>query len=91
MQKQWLIHLAHKEIDLQVYLLHFQDIDYEKMVELHDRLLSQNPPHNSPLEHTAQVPTQYEYDMALTGEEKGWFYNLKGFKSYRHIIETQNE
>ena len=64
-----------------------KEINYSKMIELHDRLLSQEPPHSSPLEHTAQVPTQYEYDMALKGEEKGWFRNYKGFKSYRQIIE----
>ena len=68
-----------------------KEISKEKHIDLHDRLISQNPPHSSPLEHIAQVPTQYEYDMALKGEEKGWFYNLKGFKSYRYIIETQNE
>ncbi len=62
---------------------------YEKWIELHDKLIASEPPHSSPLEHTAQVPTQYEYDMALKGEEKGWFYNLKGFKSYRYIIETK--
>ena len=66
-----------------------KEVDYSKMIELHDRLLSQDPPHSSPLEHVAQVPNQYEYDMALKEEEKGWFYNLKGFKSYRYIIEHQ--
>ena len=62
---------------------------YEKWIELHDKLVAYDPPHSSPLEHVAQVPNQYEYDMALKEEEKGWFYNLKGFKSYRYIIEHQ--
>ena len=62
---------------------------YEKWIELHDKLIAYDPPHSSPLEHVAQVPNQYEYDMALKEEEKGWFYNLKGFKSYRYIIEHQ--
>ena len=61
----------------------------EKWIELHDKLVAYDPPHSSPLEHVAQVPNQYEYDMALKEEEKGWFYNLKGFKSYRYIIEHQ--
>ena len=68
-----------------------KEISKEKHIDLHDRLISQDPPHSSPLEHIAQVPTQYEYDMALKGEEKGWFRNYKGFKSYRQVIETQNK
>ena len=59
----------------------------EKWIEIHDKLIAYDPPHSSPLEHVAQVPNQYEYDMAFKGEEKGWFRNYKGFKSYRQIIE----
>jgi len=65
-----------------------KEIDYEAMIKLHDKLLAQDPPHSSPLEHVAQVPNQYEYDMALKEEEKGWFYNLKGFKSYRYMVDN---
>ena len=65
-----------------------KEINFQKMIDLHDRLISQDPPHSSPLEHVAQVPNQYEYDMALKEEEKGWFYNLKGFKSYRYMIDN---
>ena len=36
-------------------------IDYEKMIELHDRLLSQNPPHSSPLEHCARAMSNEEF------------------------------
>lgn len=68
---------------------HEKELNAHALINLHDRLLSQDPPHSSPLEHVAQVPNQYEYDMALKEEEKGWFYNLKGFKSYRYIIEYQ--
>ena len=64
------------------------NVPFEKHIELYEKLVAYEPPHSSPLEHTAQVPTQYEYDIALKGEEEGWFYNLKGFKSYRYILEN---
>ena len=62
-------------------------IDYKAMINLHDRLLTQDPPHSSPFEHTCIAVTQEEYDTSLKGQEKGWFRNYKGFKSYRQIIE----
>ena len=64
-----------------------KEIDYLKMVDLHDRLLAQDPPHSSPFEHTCQVVIQEEYDNSFKGQEKGWFRNYKGFKSYRQIVE----
>lgn len=64
-----------------------KEINYQRMVELHDRLIAQNPPHSSPFEHTCQVVTQEEYDSSFKGQEKGWFRNYKGFKSYRQIVE----
>ena len=64
-----------------------KEIDYSKMVELHDRLISQNPPHSSPMEHACQAVTDEEYNNSFKGEEKGWFRNYKGFKSYRQVIE----
>lgn len=64
-----------------------KSIDYEKMVELHDRLLAQNPPHSSPMEHCCVCVTDEDYNKSFKGEEKGWFRNYKGFKSYRQIIE----
>ena len=62
-------------------------LDWNKMIDLHDRLLSQDPPHSSPFEHTCQVVTEEEYNNSLKGQEKGWFRNYKGFKSYRQIVE----
>jgi hypothetical protein len=45
--------------------------------------------HNSsPLEHCCICVTDEEYSKSFKGEEKGWFRNYKGFKSYRHIIES---
>ena len=64
-----------------------KEIDYFKMIELHDRLISQNPPHSSPMEHCCICVTDGDYNKSFKGEEKGWFRNYKGFKSYRQIIE----
>ena len=64
-----------------------KEVDYSKMIELHDRLIAQDPPHSSPMEHCSQCVTQEEYDNSYKGKEKGWFRNYKGFKSYRQIIE----
>lgn len=44
-----------------------KEINYEKMVGLHDRLLSQNPPHSSPLEHCARAMTDEEYVSFIKG------------------------
>ena len=68
-----------------------KEVNYSKMIELHDRLVSQDPPHSSPMEHCCLCVTEDEYNNSFKGQEKGWFRNYKGFKSYRHIIETQNE
>lgn len=62
-------------------------IDYSKMIELHDRLISQNPPHSSPMEHCCICVADEDYNKSFKGEEEGWFRNYKGFKSYRQIIE----
>lgn len=59
-------------------------IDYEADIKLHDMLLASK--HASPFEHVCMVPTKEEYDKAFKGEESGWFYNLKGFKSYRFSL-----
>ena len=75
-----------------------RDIDYEKMIGLHDRLLTQDPPHSSPMEHCARAMDEVEYTSSkATGytrkgkDQYGWCRNFKGFIPYRHIIETQNE
>ena len=82
-----------------------KDIDYKKMIELHDRLLTQDPPHSSPMEHCARAMNNEEYDRFLKGDinfeigyhtnelnsksKRGWCRNFKGFIPYRHIIETK--
>jgi hypothetical protein len=42
-------------------------IDYEAMIGLHDRLLTQNPPHSSPLEHCARCMSDEEYERFVKG------------------------
>jgi hypothetical protein len=64
-----------------------KEVNYENLIALHDRLLTQDPPHSSPMEHCSLCVSQEEYDSSFKGQEKGWFRNYKGFKSYRQIIE----
>ena len=47
-----------------------KEVDYQKMIELHDRLLSQDPPHSSPLEHCARAMSDEEYECFLKGERE---------------------
>lgn len=76
-------------------------INAEKMIELHDRLLSQDPPHSSPLEHCARAMTDEEYmsfwrssmgkfkDLnELKKVEGGICNNFKGFVPYRYMIDN---
>ena len=80
-----------------------KEIDYKKMIELHDRLLSQDPPHSSPLEHCARAMSNEEYKVFIKGKNigtiapylylfddtsKGWCNNLKGFIPYRYMIDN---
>ena len=76
-----------------------KEIDYQKMIDLHDRLLSQNPPHSSPLEHCAKAMTEEEYYKVFykhlqfpgegnTGKDFGWCNNFKGFIPYRYMVDN---
>ena len=62
------------------------EINYEKDIKLHDDLLAMG--HFSPFEHCCVVPSEQEYNEARKGKEIGWFYNLKGFKSYRFSLDN---
>lgn len=44
-----------------------KEINYEAMIGLHDRLLAQDPPHSSPLEHCARCMSKEEYQTFLKG------------------------
>lgn len=72
-----------------------KEVDYQKMIELHDRLLSQDPPHSSPLEHCAICMSESERLMYRKLEKPkddsygfGWCNNLKGFIPYRYMIDN---
>ena len=80
-----------------------KEVDYERMIQLHDRLLSQDPPHSSPLEHCARAMNDKEYNSFIKGKTsyhneeyfnmatkdvKGWCNNLKGFIPYRYMIDN---
>ena len=77
-----------------------KEIEYKKMVELHDRLLSQDPPHSSPFEHCARAMSDKEFISFFKGElpnenlelvyrgQHGWCNNLKGFIPYRYLIDN---
>lgn len=81
-------------------------VNYENLITLHDRLLTQEPPHSSPFEHCARAMSDEEYFNFVKGERysdgdfedaptrmelggTGWCYNLKGFISYRYLIDNK--
>jgi thymidylate synthase ThyX len=77
------------------YMTFNNEIDYEKDIKLHDKLIENG--HLSPLEHICQCLTEEEYQASTktigfyNGRiilEEGWCGNLRGFKSYRYIIEN---
>lgn len=59
------------------YNNHDGEIDYQKDIELHDRLLKSK--HASPMEHCAQCQNNDK-----------WYANFKGWKSYRKFLEEDN-
>ena len=75
-----------------------KEIDYNKMIELHDRLINQDPLHASPMEHCARAMSDEEYHLYRKGilhedinidlgNTAGWCRNYKGFIQYRHMLE----
>lgn len=78
-----------------------KSIDYSKLIELHDRLISQVPIHASPMEHCARAMSNEEYTEYVKGTRttntnqswkdnpsNGWCRNFKGFIQYRHLLES---
>lgn len=70
-------------------------VDYEALIGLHNRLLSQDPPHSSPLEHCARTMTEPDRLMyrkvertKSDSEGLGWCNNFKGFIPYRYMIDN---
>jgi thymidylate synthase ThyX len=78
------------------YMTFDGEIDYEKDIELHDRLLKSK--HMSPFEHCTRAMTDYEHYAFRRGyltntdesikETAGWCTNFKGFIPYRYLIEN---
>lgn len=44
-----------------------KEINFENMIALHDRLITQNPPHSSPMEHCARAMSDIEYETNVKG------------------------
>ena len=68
------------------------EIDYEKDIALHDRLLEDN--HFSCFEHCAKAMSEKEYDSYVRNDGSvdtyGWCRNFKGFIQYRHLLENKS-
>ncbi len=47
-----------------------KEINYQRMIELHDRLIAQNPPHSSPMEHCAKAMSDEEYESFRKGKHE---------------------
>ena len=73
------------------YNNHNGEIDYQKDIELHDKLLRDH--HMSPFEHVAVVATDSQYRETYihrnNNYEHGWFNNFRGFIPYRYLIENE--
>jgi hypothetical protein len=78
-----------------------KEVSYEKLIEIHDKMLNQKPFHASPFEHCVRVMTDDEYETWYRGDEansghlgnpknQGWCRNYKGFIQYREIIENES-
>lgn len=58
-------------------------MDYQKMIDLHDRLIAYDPPHSSPLEHCARAMSDEEYYSYVKGTvdakiDADGFINIEG-------------
>lgn len=73
-------------------------LNYENLIGLHNRLLTQDPPHSSPMEHSARAMSEDEWYQSVKGNRfnnselhnynYGWCYNLKGFIPYRYFVDN---
>lgn len=74
-----------------------KEIGYDKLIGIHDRIVSAKPMHSSPMEHCARAMDDTEYDQFVKGvwdkpdfsDIKGWCYNYRGFIQYRYMLENQ--
>ena len=77
------------------YMTFDGEIDYEKDIQLHDRLLESK--HASPMEHCARAMSEDEraYYYKSDGPnpedfETGWCRNFRGWIQYRHLVENKS-
>ena len=66
-----------------------KELTLEHAIKIHDKCVELV--HSSVFEHCARAMSDEEYNKSFKGEEKGWFRNYKGFKSYRQIIEENDK
>jgi len=92
-QNQFMLKIATARAARLSYMTFDGEIDYIKDIALHDTLLSSK--HASAFEHCCRVLNEEEYNtlgkMTLHPEkgyvfEKGWVDNIRGFISYRRIL-----
>ena len=98
-QNQIMLKIATARCARLSYMTFDGEIDYEKDIQLHDRLLADG--HMSPFEHCARAMTNLEYrnftkttpypDENGHTESEGWCNNFKGFIQYRYLIENNND
>ena len=61
--------------------------DYDRLINLHDRLIVKDPLHAVPFEHCAQAMDKATYYRHKKGDENGWLDSYRGFTSYRYMVE----
>lgn len=71
-----------------------KEISYERLIGIHDKLITQKPLHASPMEHCNRCMSEDELELYTKttkekGTEYGWCYNMRGFIPYRYILENK--
>ena len=70
-----------------------KEVDYYGMIKLHDRLIAQNPPHSSPMEHCARAMSDEEYYSHVKGQvpstKDEWGY--LNYEYYPKIVKAMFE
>jgi len=61
-----------------------------QMINLHDKLISANPLHASPMEHCAKAPTWDELMVPDADAHNSAFGNFKGWLQYRKMFSNEN-
>ena len=101
-QNKFMIKIATARCARLSYMTFDGEIDYEKDIKLHDRLLESK--HLSCFEHCARAMNNDEYNTFIKGKcevnpiteevispviNQGYCNNFKGFISYRYLVENK--